>query len=137
MIETDPMGAVNLVVHKIAPRGRPKKRRPRFLRNPNPTADQILWDNVRNRNFHGLRFRHRCELGQYISDFFCHEKRLSIELYGHLQFERSDLLTFEKISNSGNISLYALRVTDKDILENLDSVMKRIEYALESLKSER
>ncbi len=54
----------------------------RQLRN-NPTkAEYLLWYHLFRRQLNGFRFRRQQQIGPYIVDFVCYEKRLIIELDG-------------------------------------------------------
>jgi G3E family GTPase/very-short-patch-repair endonuclease len=59
-------------------------RRARELRQDQTTAEQFLWDCVRNRQLMGAKFRRQHNVGPYIADFYCHEARLCIELDGEI-----------------------------------------------------
>lgn len=54
------------------------------LRQSETTAEKILWKCLRGRKFHGLKFRRQHPLHKYIADFYCHEKKLVIELDGEI-----------------------------------------------------
>ena len=59
------------------------------LRNNTTDAEKALWDKLKNRNFHGLKFRRQHPIGRYIADFYCHEKRLVIEVDGGIHQDSS------------------------------------------------
>jgi type I restriction enzyme R subunit len=54
----------------------------RGLRQRQTPAESIFWEIVRNRRFHGLKFRRQHQICLYIVDFYCHEKQLVVELDG-------------------------------------------------------
>ena len=56
--------------------------RARRLRKSNTPAEHKLWMRLRNRQFHGAKFRRQYPIGPYIVDFCCLESRLVIELDG-------------------------------------------------------
>ncbi|NWF82164.1 MAG: endonuclease domain-containing protein, partial [Chloroflexi bacterium] len=58
------------------------KARVRELRKNATEAEALLWKILRNRAFHGAKFRRQHPVGGYILDFYCHEARLAIELDG-------------------------------------------------------
>ena len=43
-------------------------------------AERKLWGILRDRRFHGFKFRRQVIIGQYIVDFVCFEERLILEL---------------------------------------------------------
>jgi type I site-specific restriction-modification system R (restriction) subunit len=57
-------------------------KRARELRENQTPAEQIAWDLLRDRKFENLKFRRQHQLGNYITDFFCAEHKLVLELDG-------------------------------------------------------
>ncbi|TSC60623.1 MAG: hypothetical protein Greene041662_174 [Candidatus Peregrinibacteria bacterium Greene0416_62] len=100
-----------------------------MLRQKQTLAETILWNRLRAHRFHGLVFRRQERIGQYITDFCCHEPHLIIELDGWVhQF---------KIERDQKRSLYLcthgyriLRFTNAYIFEHLDVALKQIAYVL-------
>lgn len=58
------------------------KRNARNLRRTMTDAEHLLWQHLRNRSFHGYKFRRQYPAGIYILDFYCADLRLGIELDG-------------------------------------------------------
>lgn len=54
----------------------------RDLRRTSTEAEKILWVQLRNRKLNGLKFRRQHPLDKFVADFYCHEKRLVVELDG-------------------------------------------------------
>jgi very-short-patch-repair endonuclease/restriction endonuclease S subunit len=54
----------------------------RELRKKQTSVEVMFWEWVRDRRFMGLKFRRQHQLGDYVVDFYCHERRLVIELDG-------------------------------------------------------
>lgn len=54
----------------------------RELRRTSTKAEKILWEHLRDKRMNGLKFRRQPPLDKYIADFYCHEKKLVIELDG-------------------------------------------------------
>src|SRR5689334_15835600 len=54
----------------------------RELRKASTTAERILWEHLRNGKLAGLKFRRQHPLLKFIADFYCHEKKLVVELDG-------------------------------------------------------
>src|ERR1035437_9732286 len=52
------------------------------LRQTSTVAEQLLWEHIRNKKLSGLKFRRQHPLDNYIADFYCHEKKLAIQLDG-------------------------------------------------------
>ena len=64
-------------------------RRARELRVTQTEAERFLWAALRNRRFHGHKFRRQQPLGRYIVDFVCFDHRLIVELDGGQHNESS------------------------------------------------
>src|SRR5437867_7714125 len=64
--------------------------RARSLRRSATWAEKLVWRWLKNRRFHGWKFRRQHPVGPYCLDFFCEEARLAIELDGfqHYSTER-------------------------------------------------
>jgi very-short-patch-repair endonuclease len=60
------------------------------LRQEATPAEDFVWGLLRANRLKGLKFRRQHVLHGYIVDFYCHEKRLVIELDGapHLETEK-------------------------------------------------
>jgi len=58
------------------------KDRRRELRHNQTDAEKVLWAQVRNKQFFGLKFFRQYSVGAYILDFYCPEKKLAVELDG-------------------------------------------------------
>ena len=54
----------------------------RELRQSSTKAEKILWEYLRNRNLDGMKFRRQHPIDKFIADFYCHEKKLVVELDG-------------------------------------------------------
>ncbi|MEK7591427.1 MAG: DUF559 domain-containing protein [Patescibacteria group bacterium] len=62
--------------------------RARSLRRKQTKPEAFLWSKLRDRRFHGLKFRRQVPIDQYVADFCCFDKRLIIELDGQAHFLR-------------------------------------------------
>ncbi len=54
----------------------------RVLRRVQTPAEAKLWGALRNRRFHGLKFRRRVPFSAWVAGFYCAEYRLAIDLDG-------------------------------------------------------
>jgi very-short-patch-repair endonuclease len=97
------------------------------LRKSMTEAEGILWKHLRNNRLSGLKFRRQHPLDIFIADFYCHKKRLIIELDGgiHDTFEQKEYdegRTFELESKGYKI----LRFKNEEVINNIDGVLARI-----------
>ena len=57
-------------------------KRANSLKKEMTPAEKILWGELRNSKLDGHKFRRQHPIGKFIVDFYCHEKKLVIELDG-------------------------------------------------------
>jgi very-short-patch-repair endonuclease len=88
-------------------------------------AEQILWQKLRNNQFHGLHFRRQQIIDGFIVDFYCKAALLVIELDGEIHEKQIEYDTErdEVISSRG---LKILRIKNEEIRDNLERVLLKI-----------
>ncbi|MGZ6007351.1 MAG: endonuclease domain-containing protein [Rhizomicrobium sp.] len=109
--------------------------RARALRRNATDAEKRLWWKLRELNALGFRFRRQAPFHVYVLDFAEHDARLVIELDGsqhaeavhHARDERRD----EFLASQG---YRTLRFWNREIDENIDSVVERIVAMLPALE---
>jgi very-short-patch-repair endonuclease len=106
----------------------------RLLRQKQTLAENLFWQEFRNRKFKGLKFNRQFPIIYqttnsnehffFVADFYCFEKKLVVELDGHihdLQKEKD----FNRDKVIEGLGLKVLRIKNKE-LENLDLVKHKI-----------
>ena len=104
----------------------------RQLRQDATKAEKILWQNLRNKRFGGLKFKRQHGIGPFIVDFYHPESRTIIEIDGDIHFvedlniqkDKDRELWFKK--NGYRI----LRYNNVDIYGNLDWILREIYHEL-------
>ena len=102
-------------------------QRCRSLRTNATNAEHLLWQVLRDRQLEGLKFRrqHPCE--GYILDFYCHKKRLAIELDGGGHGEpRQEAYDEERTRKLEKAGVRVIRFWNNDVLQNLEGVVEEI-----------
>ena len=98
-------------------------------------AEDKLWQEVRNRNIGGFKFRRQHPIAGFIPDFVCLEQKLIIEIDGayHNEEEQKkyDTARTEWLKEH-NYSF--LRFTNEEVLSEMPSVLQRINEALHHSK---
>jgi len=105
----------------------------RDLRKRSTRSEQIFWDAVRNRKILGKKFLRQYPIffeymnqkRFFIADFYCHEKRLVVEIDGKnhdLQKEYDELRSY--IIN--NMGINVIRFRNGQIVNNLERVLVRL-----------
>ncbi len=107
-----------------------QKQRARSLRSNMTDAEQLLWQQLRSKQFFGARFRRQVPLGAYIVDFLCSSKHIVIECDGgqHLENIRYDEQRDAYIRTKG---YQVLRFWNHDILANTQAVLEKITQTIQ------
>lgn len=104
-----------------------------YLRNHLTTSEKILWEHLR-KNSLGHRFKSQHPIWRYIVDFYCHPKRLVVEVDGsiHLleEIHHNDVL---REYNLKYLGLNIIRFSNDDIFCNIDYVLQVISNTLYNL----
>jgi len=102
----------------------------RELRQKTTETEKILWNELRGNKL-GIKFRRQSAfiLGKYryVADFYCHDKKLIIEIDGgyHNEEEMKELDKFrEEVFD--HYSYKVIRFTNKEIKNNIDLVINKI-----------
>lgn len=96
----------------------------------NPTsAEDALWELLRNRRFNGLKFRRQHAVDRFIVDFICPEVGLLIEVDGpiHSQTKEEDHIREDHLKALG---LEVLRLSNEEVLKSPEVVLDRVEEFL-------
>jgi len=105
-------------------------QRAKELRQSQTSAEEMLWECLRDRRLLDAKFRRQHNLGQYIADFYCHAACLVIELDGGIhtlrQVEDGDRDHWMQ-SNSFTV----LRFQNDDVIEDIFQVLGAIAAVLE------
>jgi leucyl-tRNA synthetase len=105
------------------------KERARELRN-NPTPqEKMLWHYLKGKTL-GYTFLRQHNIGPFIVDFYCAEKRLVIEVDGTIH-ENQKEYDNERTHFLGNFNYQVLRFWNHEIKDNITDVIKKIKEALE------
>jgi len=99
----------------------------RELRKNQTSAEKVFWEIVRTKRFLGLKFRRQHQIGNYIVDFYCHDRKLVIELDGEIhnqpEQQQRDRQRTEYLNSLG---LTVLRFTNQEIFQNLETVLQNL-----------
>ncbi|MFN8209092.1 MAG: endonuclease domain-containing protein [Bacteroidales bacterium] len=100
------------------------KRAKRMRREPTP-AEEALWQILRNRNVHGLKFRRQHPILFYIADFYCHELRLIVEVDGGIHSTPAQMKKdWERTANLEANGIRVVRFTNEQVLERMSEVVE-------------
>ncbi len=98
------------------------------LRAEMTVPEKILWVYLKDKPM-GFKFRRQHPIGRYVLDFYCHKKRLSIEIDGK---NHDDLAQFvndvERTGYLNRIGIKEIRFKNEDILHNIDKIKLSINH---------
>lgn len=110
---------------------KPKIEFARTLRKDLTPGEKVLWKNMRQKKFHGLKFRRQVPIGPYIVDFLCVEKKLIIEIDGDSHYEpgaqERDAKREAYLHSHG---FHVLRVGNRQTIQELENVLTMIARVL-------
>jgi very-short-patch-repair endonuclease len=99
----------------------------RRLRREATPAEAVLWEALRGRRLNGLKFRRQQPLLGFVTDFYCEELNLAIELDGsvhHSTDAKAHDSEREAVLKGAGIKV--LRFTNEAVLKDLTAVLKSI-----------
>ena len=117
-------------------RYRPENREFRkILRNESTAPEAVLWNSLKARQVLGKKFRRQAGIGPYIVDFLCVEGALVIELDGDAHYTPNiDAYEDKRTAYLESQGLKVIRFENREIAEDLDFVMEKIEEELREKK---
>jgi very-short-patch-repair endonuclease/type I restriction-modification system DNA methylase subunit len=106
-------------------------QRARELRKNQTSAEEFLWDILRDRQVDNFKFRRQHPLKEgFILDFYCVEKKLGIELdagiHNRPDIKEYDILR-EKIINELGIQI--IRIPNEEVFTDIEKVLEKITAA--------
>lgn len=112
--------------YKIPP---PVLENARKLRGIQTSAEEFLWQILRNRQLNGLKFRRQHPVQEgFILDFYCAEHRLGIELDGGVH-STAEQTTYDELRTQELKSIYGIsiiRFRNEEVFENVEAILERI-----------
>lgn len=106
------------------------------LRENMTEAEKVLWEGLRAKKLNGLKFRRQHPIGIYILDFYCHAKRLSIELDGGYH-ENEEQRKFDeaRTSHLKEVLIDEIRFKNEEVINNLPKVLNEIRQKIKELEA--
>ena len=107
----------------------------RELRQSGTDAEKILWKELRNRKLNGLKFRRQHPIDKFIADFYCHEKKLIIELDGFIHDAKENIeYDANRTYMLNEIGIKVIRFRNEEVIKDTKVVIKKIkEYVKNSV----
>jgi very-short-patch-repair endonuclease len=109
----------------------------RELRQELTQAEKMLWAELRSRKLNGLKFRRQHPIDKFVLDFYCHERKLAIELDGSIHDVKvnKDYDEARTVMLEG-LGIYTLRFRNDEIVNNMGSVLQKINEVANMLQED-
>ena len=106
----------------------------KYLRNHPTFTEKLLWLHLRNKQLCGFKFRRQYSVDKYILDFYCPELKLAIEVDG-ITHESKEQEKYDRARQNyiEKFGIKFIRITDEEVLSNLDEVLEKIEQRVKCL----
>lgn len=104
-------------------------KRAKELRNKMTDAEMVLWMYLR-KGVNGCKFRRQHPIDCYVVDFYCHKKKLVIEVDGSIH--NDPIVTLEDQLRQQSLLDWGykiLRFTNQQVLKKVESVLEEISVA--------
>ncbi len=99
------------------------------LRRDMTPGEKALWKCLKTNQFQGYHFRRQQVIDGYVVDFYCHSAGLIIEVDGLIHNEQKDY-DAERDQNLLARGFHILRVSEDDVVSNIESILKQISAKL-------
>ena len=101
--------------------------RARALRENQTSAENMLWQRLRNRQLAGFKFVRQLHIDGYYADFACREARVVVEIDGMTHGTPSDVESDAAREQSlGKAGYRVFRVTNTDVYETIEGVQEAL-----------
>ena len=107
----------------------------RTMRNQPTPAEARLWSILSRRQLSGFKFRRQTRIGAAIADFLCPQKGLIVEVDGETHVDPA--ADARRTARLEALGLRVIRVTNADVMRNLEGVRTLVLHMLESLPDRR
>ncbi|PCJ24706.1 MAG: DNA methylase [Flavobacteriales bacterium] len=113
---------------KIIPYNSKLKEFARKLRNNSTKSEIRLWQHLKGKQLFGYDFHRQKPLLNYITDFYCYELNLVIELDGYSHhFEEVVEKDEKKQQELEKVGLTVLRFNDDEVMKDINNVLRTLE----------
>ena len=97
----------------------------RILRVNSTSAEEILWEEIRNKKLNGLKFKRQHSIGNCVVAFYCASKRLIIELDGEVHnTEEQKEKDQHRDQNLKEMNFKILRISNSQVLNDIETVKR-------------
>ena len=108
-----------------------QKLKRQYLRNNATPAERLLWSELRKKKLDHCKFRRQHGVGPYITDFYCPEMMLAIEVDGGSH----NSVSAQEYDQNRDMFFHAhgittIRFRNEEIMNDVNEVLRRIAHIL-------
>ncbi len=108
----------------------------RRLRRDETFAEKRLWEQLRNRQFEGLKFVRQAPVGPYVADFLCREMNLIVEVDGATHATDAETVRDQQRTlHLNDLGYTVFRVQNDEVINGMDEALTLIREALACIPS--
>jgi very-short-patch-repair endonuclease len=104
----------------------------RSLRNRQTQAEQILWNQLRNRKFFDYKFMRQRPIVSYVADFYCDQLKLVVEIDGGIHEIRKEYDEARTRDLQG-MRITVVRYSNEQIQTELPRVLTHLKKVIDVL----
>ena len=102
----------------------------RELRKKQTPAETIMWELLRDRRLMSLKFRRQHQIGDYIADFYCDDKKLIVELDGPVHGTRERRkVDHKRDAYLKSLGMTVIRITNEKLIDHPEDALAEIASA--------
>ena len=106
------------------------QERAKCLRRNLTISENILWRKIKNKKL-GYKFRRQHPIDIFIADFYCHEKKLVIEVDGEIHNnEQNKEYDINRTAELERFDIKVIRFSNDEVYNYLPEVLNVIKYEL-------
>ena len=102
------------------------------LRKDMTRCERILWNELRNRKISNCKFRRQHPIDIFIADFYCHKKKLVIEVDGEIH-EKQKEYDIGRDAEMEDYGITVVRFKNEEVENELSNVLDKIRVVCERL----
>lgn len=97
------------------------------LRKEQTPSEAVLWEYLRNKKMHGVKFKRQFSIENFVIDFYAPIIKLAIEADGEIH-DLAEQKEYDKFREEciSEIGIGFLRLKNSDIKDRLDEVLEKI-----------
>ena len=101
--------------------------RAKELRKNMTKAEKLLWEELKGKKLGGYKFRNQHPISKFIIDFYCHKKRLGIEIDGAIHNTKGHkFYDNDRTGILNDFGITILRFKNEEVFNDLEKVKSEI-----------